>query len=307
MQSISLAIVSFLILFLAPDLAYAWGPATHLQFSLEILNNLALIAPSIAAIIGKHRNDFLYGAMAADIIVGKKFMIEYHHHCHNWKVGQKILNQASTEGQIACAYGYLSHLAADVISHNYFVPIHLIKSFNTKLLRHLYWEIRYDATIDHKVWALANKLAKEYDEANDELLEKMLKRTIFSFKTNKRIFNHFLIFQEVKHWRQMVDGLAALSSWKLDNKDVEDFKSLSLNNMYNFLLDPTTARCCNADPTGTSRLEYAKEVRKRLNKVKKSKNLSANRINQTITDFDLVLRQAIYDTKALPPASQVIA
>ena len=34
------------------------------------------------------------------------------------------------------AYGYLSHLAADVYSHNHFVPVQLVTSFEARTLRH---------------------------------------------------------------------------------------------------------------------------------------------------------------------------
>jgi hypothetical protein len=307
MQSISLAIITFILAFFLPQAAYGWGPATHLQFSLEILNNLALIAPPIAAIIGKHRNDFLYGSISADIILGKKFMIEYLHHCHNWTVGHKILSGAKTEGQAACAYGYLSHLAADVISHNYYVPIQLIKSFDTRIHKHAYWEIRYDATIPHHIWTLANKLAKEHYESNDNLLEKMLKRTIFPFKFNKRIFNHLLLLQEIKQWRKTVDSLASFSTKRLLHKDIDDFKNLSVDNMFSFLLDPSKARCCGADPSGGQRLVYAKEARKKLKIIKKQKSLSDYHIHHIIREFNLILRQAIHDNKELPPVDDIIS
>jgi hypothetical protein len=306
MQPVSLVFLSFLLFFLFPHKAFAWGPGSHLQFSLDVLKNLSLIAPYVAAIIEANRNDFLYGGMAADIIFGKKFLIEHRHHCHNWKVGQKILESATTNGQIACAYGYLAHLAADVISHNYYVPIQMIKSFRTRLLRHAYWETRYDATLDHSIWTLAAMLAKEGYKENDELLEKTLKRTIFSFKTNKRIFNHLLILQDLRHWRIMIDSLAAISTWKLPHKEIQDFKELSENNMISFLIDPANARCCGADPTGHARLDYAKEVRKKLKKFRRRGILTEHKINQIIKDFDLILRQAIYDSKPLPPVEDVI-
>jgi hypothetical protein len=52
--------------------------------------------------------------------------------------------QAATDAERAFALGYLSHLAADTIAHNHYVPYHLARYARSKGPRALYWEMRAD-------------------------------------------------------------------------------------------------------------------------------------------------------------------
>jgi hypothetical protein len=45
---------------------------------------------------------------------------------------------------------FLTHLAADVFSHNHYVPTQLIVSYPANALRHVYWEARFDTMQDVK-------------------------------------------------------------------------------------------------------------------------------------------------------------
>ena len=53
--------------------------------------------------------------------LGKKFFV-FARLAHNWKVGFALRDEAKTDENRACAYGYLAHLAADTISHTEYVP-----------------------------------------------------------------------------------------------------------------------------------------------------------------------------------------
>ena len=52
-------------------------------------------------------------------------------HCHSWPVGFEILDRARDEPLRAFSLGYLAHLAADVVAHNYFVPRQLAITSST--------------------------------------------------------------------------------------------------------------------------------------------------------------------------------
>src|SRR4051812_2507801 len=88
----SLALVAGFILFY-PTHALAWGPLAHLNFSSQALANLHVVQPSMRLLLQDCANEFLYGSLAADIIVGKN-LSRYLYHCHNWKVGFGVLKQA---------------------------------------------------------------------------------------------------------------------------------------------------------------------------------------------------------------------
>ena len=66
-------------------------------------------------------------------------------HCHYWHVGQEIHDLAATDALRAFGLGYLSHLAADTIAHNYFVPRQLMLTSSTAAVGHSYWETRVEA------------------------------------------------------------------------------------------------------------------------------------------------------------------
>ncbi len=63
-------IAAFIVFLLAPESAYAWGPATHLRFASEVLVNLPMLGANLRALLASYPYDFLYGNLAADLILG---------------------------------------------------------------------------------------------------------------------------------------------------------------------------------------------------------------------------------------------
>lgn len=246
-----------------PGDAYAWGPGMHVETALRLLANPALIAPGIAALISAFPEDFVYGSTSPDIVVGKKYA-GYHHHCHNWRMGHLILAEAADDEQRAAAYGYLAHLAMDVVAHNYFIPFKIIRSFETKLLSHVYWEMRFDLGVADEAWDFLDKISAHEVEAFDDLLERVLRKTLFSFSTNKRIFNTILILQRMKGTRESLKLYAASSRWELAEMNRQHYVDLTWESVTNFLADPDSARCIVADPAGRKRLAYANNLRRRM-------------------------------------------
>jgi hypothetical protein len=117
---------------------------------------------------------FLYGSMAADISFAKKY-VPAGRHCHFWHVGEEILEEAGNDRLRAVAYGYLSHLAADTIAHNYFVPRQLLLTSSTKALGHGYWEHRLDTQLGEPYGSLARQVVMDYDHSEaDHLFDSVL-------------------------------------------------------------------------------------------------------------------------------------
>lgn len=260
------------LLFLLPGEALAWGPATHIYLGSEVLNNIALLAPSLQRLLSKHPSDYLYGCIGADIIFGKKFT-PYSSHCHNWKVGMKILAEAETDSQKAFAYGYLSHLAQDIVAHNYYIPTKLVVSFQTRTLRHGYWETRFDIHAENDVWDILRELAKGDHSGNEGLLERILEDTVFPFKINKQIFASWLLLHRVNHWKNMVSMISSISRWPLSKEDVEECRALSLDNTMDILMKKDKAHCLKVDPTGRKSISLAKEIRKKLKGLEKGNSI----------------------------------
>ena len=82
---------------------------------------MTLLPTTVAELLRAFPYDFLYGSIAADTSIAKKYAAAGRH-CHSWTVGLEIHDGAPDEPLHAFALGYLAHLAADTVAHNYFVP-----------------------------------------------------------------------------------------------------------------------------------------------------------------------------------------
>ena len=289
---------ALLLIICTPADALAWGGGIHLQLGTAVLNNLTAIRPTIAAVIEAYPYDFLYGCVAADITIGKKFT-HFLLHCHRWQVGMKVLENAGPDPQKACAYGYLSHLAADTIAHNYFVPFKVMRSFATLTLKHAYWEMRFENFVEREIWETARKVSQENYRANDALLRKVLSDTIFSFGTNKRIFNSILLVSRLEKWQQVLQTLSDTSRYNLDESDREEYMGLAQEAVFDFLNEMEGSRYFRADPTGERALVTAEAVRKNLRLLYRSGKLTKEQALEQLDEMKGKLREAIWEPEHL--------
>lgn len=254
-----------LVLLLFPVDAFAWGAGVHLGLGLRLLAAPEALPAALQALLTLYPMDFLYGCIAADITLGKKHT---HHleHCHNWRIGRKLLEQSKRESPAAeaCAYGYLAHLAADTIAHNYFVPYKLTMTYNTTLLNHAYWEIRADIGVRDETWKTAQLLAKQDNQQHDRVLNKILSDTIFSFRTNKKIFNSMMLVTRLQNWHKLINSISKRSKWKFDENEHNEYMIMGLEAI-NGILGDVNSPFWNADPTGDRALTAAGLIRKNMN------------------------------------------
>lgn len=258
-------LIIILILLLIPHDALAWGAGVHLGLGLRLLAAPEILPLALQSLLATQQLDFLYGCIAADIILGKKYT---HHleHCHNWRIGLKILEQAKQQGPAAeaCAYGYLAHLAADTIAHNYFVPYKLAMTYNSVVLNHAYWEIRADIGVRKETWQTAQKLAKRDNRKLDLMLSQTLSDTIFSFGTNKQIFNSMMLVTRLRRWHKLINSMAKRSKWEFDQEEHREYMTMGLEAITGILSDKNSPYW-KADPTGDRALTAANLIRKNLN------------------------------------------
>ncbi|MBI5048596.1 MAG: zinc dependent phospholipase C family protein [Deltaproteobacteria bacterium] len=236
---------------------------------MDILNNLKSLPLFLQELLSRFPYDYLYGNISADIVVGKN-LTDKLKHCHNWRVGLKILKSAQTEPQKAFAYGYISHLAADTIAHNYYIPEKFIQSFSSKILKHTYWELRFDALADKNIWKLPSKMSKEVHKENDSLLKNILEDTPLSFRTNKTIFSSILLIHRINQWHSMLGMLSSSSRWVLSTEEKKQYYNRSFSAIKDFLIRGQRAKCFVYDPTGKDNLDTAKRLKKHLKALKKN-------------------------------------
>ena len=300
------AILAAVVVILLPLDAYAWGPGMHVEVALGAISRISAVAPVIAELMSAYPEAFIYGAASPDIIVGKK-LAGYLYHCHNWSMGQLILKEARSERQRAAAYGYLMHLAADIVAHNYYIPFKIVRSWNARVLSHTYWEMRFDLGVSDEAWGRLSMITELDIEEFDDLLERVLRKTIFSFSTNKRIFNTILMLQKIKGLRGSLKIYAARSKYGIGDENRQHYMELATESAEGFLKDPEGASCLAVDPAGLAKLEYAKNLRRNIRNGVKRGRLGKRKANELVELVKEELAVGLYRPEmALPIVMDVL-
>jgi hypothetical protein len=264
---IALALVGLWIL-IHPALAHAWTPGTHIYLGETILANLRLLPPHTATLLQAFPFDFLYGSIAPDTSIAKKYVPEGRH-SHFWNVGQETFDQAPNDALRAFGLGYLSHLAADAIAHNYFVPRQLLLTTSTRSMGHTYWESRIETHLSGRFARRAREIILLDQSAADRHLERIISPTLFSVKTNRRLFRGMVHLTHTKSWHRAMQAQRDRSRWDLTDADVERHLSTAYDVTVEMLaaaedgtLESLKARAL--DPNGHLALKTAKRLRKRV-------------------------------------------
>lgn len=245
---------------LAPEAAWAWGAGIHVAQGSFILENLSMIRPEIAAILSANPLDYIYGCISADIFIGKGYR-RRPDHCHNWSVGLKTLQGSSTEPTRAYSYGYLTHLAADVIAHNYFIPKLLCVTPTSNQIGHVFWEFRADQFILKKHWRLAREVVTMHNHENDNHIKTIMKRSHFRFGAKKMFFKRAVTLSDLYAWREHVETAYARKR-RVTKKDVTVLNNLSLNLIIDMLKNKDNPVCMDYDPVGTDNMIRARAIRR---------------------------------------------
>lgn len=258
--SLTLVIVGMVLL---PRTAWAWTPGTHVFLGEAILRNLSLIPSSIAELLAAFPADFLYGSIAADTSIAKKYA-EVGRHCHSWRVGLEIHDEAAAEAPAlqAFALGYLSHLAADVVAHNFYVPRQLAVTSSTTALGHSYWESRVDTHLGDPWPRRARELLLLDHSRADQHLDRILSPTLFGTPTNRRIFRGMVYVTDTESWQRIFQLISENSRWDLTDADVARYLARSFDYIVDLFQQWDASEPFRYDPSGDSPLRQAKKVRR---------------------------------------------
>jgi len=248
-----------------PSDAQAWGPLAHLSFSAQALQNLGVVQSPVRALLQDFANEFLYGSLAADIVVGKN-MARYLYHCHNWRVGFNVFRQARPGAEQAFALGFLAHLSADTVAHNYFVPFKTVASFHKASTRHAYWELRYDQRMDRGLSRLARQVSTRAIRGHDDLLERTLGgASVIPFGVSKQLFRSLLYTARVSRFHHVSRfALAPERRLVLEPDLVTETNDLALAAILGLLDEGERCQAARADATGARNIRLASDLRKQL-------------------------------------------
>ena len=253
--------MAVVLLALLPEPAYAWTPGTHIFLGEAVMRSLGALPAGIAELLGAFPYDFLYGSIAADTSIAKKYA-PAGRHCHSWNVGQEIFERAHDEPLRAFALGYLAHLAADVVAHNYYVPRQLAATSSTAALGHSYWESRFETHLGERHARRAREVILLDHTRSDAHLDRILSPTIFSTHTNRRIFRGMVYVTDTESWQRIYRVVSEKSRWDLPEDDVAAYVTRSYDYVMDFLVRLETSEPYTLDPSGDEPLRLAKRIRR---------------------------------------------
>jgi hypothetical protein len=251
-----------LIFVLLPERAHAWTPGTHIYLGESVLANLQILPAAAADLLRAYPFDFLYGNIAADSSIAKSYA-PLGRHCHYWHVGQEIHDLAESDALRAFGLGYLCHLSADTVAHNYFVPRQLMLTRTAAAVGHSYWETRVESHLGDAYSKTAKDVILLDHAEADAHLDRIIAPTIFSVRTNRRLFRGMVRLTESTSWQRASQVAREYSRWPLADQDVAHHLGLSFDFMIE-LLGGTGSATLQLDPCGERPLKMAKQLRRRV-------------------------------------------
>jgi hypothetical protein len=300
--------VAALALLLVPSEAQAWGPLAHLSFSAQALASLGGVQPGVRTVLQDFGNEFLYGSLAADIVVGKN-MARYLYHCHNWRVGFNVLKQARPGAEQAFALGFLAHLAADTVAHNYYVPFKTVASFHKSNTRHAYWELRYDQRMDRDLSRLARQVSTRALRGHDDFLKRTLTgASVIPFGVSRQLFFGLVASARISRFHHLSRSLLAPERKLVLEQDlVDETNGLALQAILGVLSEGERSQAARADAIGGRNIRLATDLRKQLAERLARRLISPADAHAIAAETRDSFRQAIQGKLVLPTSLDRLA
>lgn len=138
--------------------ALAWGLQTHLFFAQHLLLALPLADPDFRRAAMRLPRLVLAGACLPDLaLAGRALGTPAFRRSHGWATLRRFA-AASSDEERALAIGYASHLLADVVAHNQFVPEHETRIAPLAHVTHAMCEWAMDDYVRGAVFAAPGEL-----------------------------------------------------------------------------------------------------------------------------------------------------
>lgn len=285
-----------------PSDALAWAPLAHLSFSAQALAALGPVPSALRSVLSEYGNEFLYGSLAADIVVGKN-LARFKHHCHNWRVGFNVLDEAGAGAEKAFAWGYLAHLAADTVAHNYYVPWKTVSSFHKLRTKHAYWELRYDQRLDPALSRLARQVTGTATRYHDVFLSRHLRgASVLPFQVSRQLFGSLVLSAKVGRFQHLSRmALARGRRLPLEDDLMEETNELAVLAILGLLVEGRRCEAATADATGERNLHMADKLRAALRAQVRRGRITAAEAHEMVGESREAFRRAIHGTLLLPP------
>jgi hypothetical protein len=250
------------------DAALAWGPGTHVHLGTQLLAQLGLLPASVAVLLSRHAADYLYGNVAADVVLARRWS-RIKQFCHHWTTGFRLLETAPDERGQAFALGYLSHLAADSVAHGKFIPRQLAVARTTISFGHMYWEMRADHALPPAPFRELKALALYDFHMHHDLMAGVLTQTFLPYEMNVRMFERINRLVTRRRWQRSVGVWGRYSRWPLCAELVGRYHQECLDRMASIVSDGRRSPLLHNDPNGTSALLHARVSRREVRRLRR--------------------------------------
>jgi len=249
-----------------PVPAFAFGPIAHVDLGLEVLAQVGVLGAGIGGLISRFRDDFLLGTLAADRIVGK-WMAPQERHTHNWKRVMSRLSDTVDDRERACLLGYVCHLAADTVSHNYLVPSKMTECFDSPMAGHSYWEMRFDSRVRSRHGTRVLRALSMVTPEHAQFLRGLLPNTMFHAPVNYLLTGLSFRVQEGRAFAIASAAVDRGSRLAFSDEEVEEIYRLSVNAEMQALQGLEVAAVLNLDPRGLISTKMAQGFRRTLRRM----------------------------------------
>ena len=264
------------------DHALAWGPAVHTAIALNTLDSAKFLLPSMGGIISAFPIEYMYGSLSADFFIGKGRKKRIVENPHTWEGGFKLLAGVKDEREASYALGFLSHLAADVIAHNFFIPKLLSTYPGRGKMGHLFWEIRSDYLIGSGYTKIARGVLCMDHQICDDLLKLVAGKRKRSLKTGKQFFANTVKFSDYLYSKRDMFFEQKGNRWKLFHQYLATMVDLSCSLSKDFLKSPESTPSLHYDPMGRQNLILAKGKRSFSNSFRKPRNIKQFQVDEEL-------------------------
>lgn len=257
------AALAILTVLLFPLPAWAFGPVAHVDLGLLVIAESAALSSALFAILRKHPRNFLEGTLGPDREVAKN-LAPYDRHSHNWDRAFEQFRHAPDDPQRAFFLGCLCHLAADVVSHNYFVPLKVVESHRARMAGHLYWEMRFDARASRRGRAWALRMLDIHTREHRRFLATVVPGNLLGPRFNVRVTGLAMRLQSALAFQKASVLVDRESRLALHDEDVEELRRLALSSQLDVLRHMERSRIVQVDARGSVAIAHAVRLRGHL-------------------------------------------
>lgn len=178
-------------------------------------------------------------------------------HSHNWDAAARLAATAHNPQLAAHALGYMSHLAADVLAHNYYVPGVMARTAMPAGLAHAYVEAQADSRLTGG-HGLKGRITRKSQRMVDKGIVSALEKNHVTYQFRKRVFKGSVALAGLPGWHRSLRFAQKVMPLPDDAGGLERMFDLSLRAVLDVLRNPECSVMRGFDPIGSLNLAHAR-------------------------------------------------